>query len=150
MSTKKVKNVLFRTKIKGNGVVNFDSSEQKFMFNSTDLHNMKTRHDNVSFAKKKFYKEDDKLTYKLSISSDCLRHDIFKEDVLVQSPNVLNSKHVLYSFIASPASLLRGYLFANQTETLKRKGALTITDAEQTCNAVSYICLLYTSPSPRD
>ena len=139
MSTKKVKNVLFRTKIKGNGVVNFDSSEQRFMFSGTELHNMKTRHENTNYAKKKFNKDGDKLTYKLSISSDCLRHDLFKEDALVQSPNLINNEHVLYSFIASPASLLRGYLFADTTETLKRKGALTITDATQTCNAVSYI-----------
>lgn len=135
----KVKNVLFRTKIKGNGVVNFDSSDQRFMFNGTELHNMKTRHENTNYAKKKFSKEDDKLTYKLSISSDCLRHDLFKEDALVQSPNIINNEHVLYSFIASPSSLLRGYLFADTNETLKRKGALTITDATQTCNAVSYI-----------
>jgi len=136
---KKAKNILFRMKLKGNGVVNFDSSDQKFMFNGTNLVNMKTMHDNTSYAKKKFYRDGDKTSYKISISSDCIRHDIFKEDVLFQSPNVINNEHLLYSFIASPASIIRGYLFANETETLKRKGVLCITDAEQTCNAVSSI-----------
>ena len=136
---KKVKNILFRMKLKGNGIVNFDSSDQKFMFNGTNLTNMKTMHDNTSYAKKKFYRDGENTTYKISISSDCIRHDVFKDDVLFQSPNVINSEALLYSFIASPASLLRGYMFANDKETVKRKGALCITDAEQTCNAVSSI-----------
>ena len=136
---KKAKNILFRMKLKGNGIVNFDSSDQKFMYNGTNLNNMKTMHDNTSYAKKKFYRDGDKTSYNISISSDCIRHDVFKDDVLFQSPNVINNEHLLYSFIASPASIIRGYLFANEKETLKRKGALCITDAEQTCNAISSI-----------
>lgn len=135
----KVKNVIFRTKLIGSGIVNFDSSEQRFMYNGTKLNHMKTMHENTSYAKKNFYENGEDLSYKITISSDCLRHDIFKEDMPIQSPNILNHEHVLYSFIASPASIIRGYLFASKTETLKRKGALTITDAEQTCNAVSHI-----------
>jgi hypothetical protein len=135
----KAKNLLFRLKLRGNGIVNYDSSEQRFMFNGTDLNHMKTMHNNTSYAKKKFYKEGDSTTYKISISSDCLRHELFSEDVKFQSPNIINQEHLLYSFIASPASLLRGYLFADTKETLKRKGPLTITNAEQTCNAISHI-----------
>lgn len=100
---------------------------------------MKTIHDNTSYAKKRFYKDGDNLTYKLSISSDCLRHNIFERDIPTQSPNIIDNEALLYSFIASPAALLRGYLFADDKETLKRKGPLSITNAEQTCNAVSYI-----------
>jgi len=136
----KIKNVLFRAKLKGRGIVNFDSSDQKFVYNGSDMHHMKTLHDNTSYAKKKFYRdENNNLKYKISISSDCLRHDIFKDEIPFQSPNIINGDHILYSFIASPASLIRGYLFADTSETLKRGGALTITDAIQTCNAVSTI-----------
>ena len=137
--SKKVKNIKFSVKIKGNGIVNFDSSDQRFMFNGSDLQNMKTRYDNTNYSKKKFKLVNEKLTYKISISSNCLRHYLFKHDVLVQSPNVINNEHVLYSFIASPSSLLRGYLFADKKETLKRTGPLNITDAIQTCDAVSYL-----------
>lgn len=139
MKNKKVKNILFRINIEGNGIVNFDSSEQRFMYNGTNLTNMKTIHDNTSYAKKRFYKDGDNLTYKLSISSDCLRHNIFERDIPTQSPNIINNEALLYSFIASPSALLRGYLFADDKETLKRKGPLSITNAEQTCNALSYI-----------
>ncbi len=136
---KKAKNILFRMKLKGDGIVNFDSSDQKFMYNGTNLNHMKTIHNNTTYAKKKFYRDGDKTSFKISISSNCIRHDIFKDDVLFQSPNVINNEHLLYSFIATPASIIRGYLFANEKETLKRKGALCITDAEQTNNAISYI-----------
>jgi uncharacterized membrane-anchored protein len=88
---------------------------------------------------KKMYQEVDELKYKISISADCLRHEIFIDDVMAQSPNLINSPALLYSFIASPVGILRGYLFAETGETLKRKSPITIIDAQQTCNAVSYI-----------
>lgn len=136
---KTVKNILFRMNVKGNGIVNYDSSEQKWLYNGTNLNHMKTMHDNTSYAKKKVYGEQNNLKYKISISADCLRHEIFKDDVMFQSPNLINSPALLYSFIASPVGLLRGYLFAEQGEQLKRKSAITLIDAQQTCDAVSYI-----------
>lgn len=137
---KKVKNILFKLDLNGRGIVNFDSSEQRFIYHDTNLTNMKTKHNNTSYAKKRFYKNDnDGLDYKISISSDCLRHYIFEKNVKFQSPNIINHEMLLYSFIASPTALLRGYLFANDRETIKRKGPLSITNAEQTCGAVSSI-----------
>lgn len=136
---KTVKNILFKVKIKGNGIVNFDSSDQRWFYNGSNLNHMKTIHQNTSYAKKKFYGDANDLKYKISISSDCLRHEIFKEDVAFQSPNIINNPALLYSFIASPMGLLRGYMFAEQGEQLKRKSAITIIDAQQTCDAISYI-----------
>jgi len=135
----KVKNILFTADLIGNGVVNMDSNEQKWIFNGTDSH-LKSFHNNTSYAKKNFYTSPDgKLTYKLKISSDCLKKDMFKSDVLAQSPKITYEDAVFYSFIASPMSLIRGYMFANKKETLKRDGAITICDAEQTCTAVSFM-----------
>ena len=136
---KKVKNILFRMKVKGEGIVNFDSSEQSWAYNGTNLHRMKTNHKNTTYAKKKFYGKTDDLTYKLSISSDCMKHEVFSKDILFQSPNLINNEALLYSFIASPVSLLRGYLFADGSEPYKRKGVITMVDAEQTCDAISHI-----------
>jgi hypothetical protein len=139
MKNQKVKNILFKMKIKGNGIVNYDSSEQKWMINRTSLTHMKTRHDNTSFAKKRFYGTPEETTYKIIISSDCLRHDIFSGDAPFHSPNVMNQENLLTAFIASPASLLRGYMFAGKDVTYKRKSPFIITAAEQTNDAVSYI-----------
>ena len=135
---KKAKSILFRMNLKGQGVVNFDSNEQRFMWNQLKgkEHSM---HENVIFAKKNWYNENGELFYKLKISSDCLRHEIFKKDVPFQSPNIANSQDLLLAFIASPALIMRGYLFAGKDLTIKKDGAISITDAEQTNNAVSSI-----------
>jgi hypothetical protein len=139
MKTQKVKNILFKMKIKGNGIVNYDSSEQKKMIGRTNLSHMKTSYDNTSFAKKRFYGTPEDTTYKIIISSDCLRHDIFRADAPFHSPNVMNQESLLTAFIASPTSLLRGYMFAGKDVTYKRKSPFIITAAEQTNDAISYI-----------
>lgn len=135
----KVKNILFRMKLNGNGIVNYDSNEQKWVYNSLPtekLNHMKTRHENVSYAKKRFFGSGDDINSKIVISSDCLRHNIFIKESQTQSPNLIHNESLLYSFIASPSSLLRGYLFAKE-ETLKRSGALSICDALQSNDSVS-------------
>ena len=139
MKNQKVKNILFKMKIKGNGIVNYDSLEQKQMLNRTSLTHMKTMYKNTSYAKKRFYGTSEDTTYKIVISSDCLRHDIFRTDAPFQSPNVMNQESLLTAFIASPASLLRGYMFAGKEITYKRKSPFIITAAEQTNDAISYI-----------
>lgn len=137
---KNVKNIQFRMKLKGQGTVNFDSTDQKFMMNRVKGHAY-NRNDNVSYAKKKFFEDEDgNLTYKLSISSGCITHDIFKDEVPYQSNNVINSKPLLVSYLANPSSILRGYMFASRVgDNLKRKSAVTLVDAIQSNNSVSYI-----------
>lgn len=133
------KNILIKADLVGNGIVNMDSNDQKFIFNGTDSH-LKSFYNNTSYAKKNFYRDvNGKLTYKLKISSDCLKHDMYKNEVIAQSPKIAIEDSILYSYIASPMAITRGYLFANKKETVKRTGALTICDAEQTNNAVSQL-----------
>lgn len=136
---KKVKNILFKLDLNGRGIVNYDSTDQKFIYRGTNLKHMGSSFDNVNYSKKKLYGTLDNLSYKITISSNCLRHNIFVKDANIQSPNLIHNEMLLYSFIASPASLLRGYMFASEAETLKRTGALSIVDAQQTCNAISTI-----------
>lgn len=137
---KKVKNILFRVKLEGYGIVNYDSPEQKNFYYGTKINGFATRHDNINYAKKNFFKAGEDVQYKIKISSDCLRHEIFKEDFFVQIPNLIHEDGLLYSFIGSPAAMLRGYLFAETNKpTLKRKSAVTMTDAVQTCDAISII-----------
>lgn len=136
---KKVKNILFKIELEGNGIVNYDSGEQGFTVSKTDLGG-NTRHNNVSYAKKNFYEseEDGKLNYKIKIASDCLRKEIFARDMVAQTPNISHSESIILSYIASPVSLLRGYLFPSE-KTIKRKGAISMTDAEQTSNGKSFL-----------
>ena len=138
--TNDVKNVLLRLNIDGIGVVNYDSNDQKWIMNQVKNSEF-NKHNNVSYAKKNFYRdEEDSLSYKLKISSDCIRNAIFAQDMIAQSPNISHNDMVLNSFIGDPNSMIRGYMFAEKGKSaLKRKSALTICDAEQTCNAQSYI-----------
>ena len=140
----KVKSILFKAELEGHGIVNMDSGNQKFMFDSESKSHLnmgrEKQFENFSFAKKTFFKnEDGSLGYKIKISADCIKKDMFKDDVISQSPKISYEDGILYSYVASPMSLIRGYMFANKKETLKRKGALVICPAVQTCNAVSYM-----------
>lgn len=134
---KKTIGILFRMNIEGQGVVNNDSGEQKYTMKKMGLNYEK--YNNIMFAKRNFYGTEGNYSSKIKISSDCLRNAIFKGNLVAQSPNIQHNNAVLSSFIASPMSMLRGYLFADKDETVKRKGAITIVDAEQTNDAIAYL-----------
>lgn len=136
---KKVKGILFNFDLVGTGIVNFDNKDQRFQWNqlSGKPH---CKYDNVNFAKKNWYKDENgELTYKVKISSDCLRNAIFKTDFQCQSPNIADNELIFLIFLSSPASILRGYQFTTKVYPYKKKSTVTITDAEQTCDAVSNI-----------
>jgi hypothetical protein len=134
----KTKGIIFKLELEGEGIVNFDTVKQKWILNQYKG----TKHlvenlgnDNMSYAKKNFYKDGDDVSYKIKISSDCLRNDMFKNDVLAQTPSISHNPVLLHSYLASPSTLLRGYVFTDKSkDSIKRKSPITITDAEQTSN----------------
>jgi hypothetical protein len=135
-----VKNILFKMDLEGNGIVNRDSSDQKYVhiFNNTQLRPPFKSGDNLSYAKKNFYETaEGKMSWKLKISSDCLSHAIFGSDAVPYSSKVTLSPVLLYSYYFSAPLLVKGWMNATKSEQLKRKGALSLNDAEQTNNAVS-------------
>lgn len=139
---KKAKQILYRVKLKGQGIVNYDSNEQKHLFfGEKKLTIGHDSNENVSYSKKRWtILPDGTKQYKIAISSNCLTHGIFKDDVKFQSPNLISVPQLLYSFLASPTALMRGYLFADKSEdTLKRSSAALITDAIQTNDAASTV-----------
>ncbi len=142
-----LKRIAFRLNLKGQGIVNFSDNRQRWIFNNLKekdekgkdiIHTMSYHHNNVSYAKKSFLNE--KLDYKIMISSDCLRNAIFDRDYVAQSAVITHNKELLIAFLASPAAILRGFLLTeNDKDTPKRKSAFSIVDAIQTCNAKSYL-----------
>jgi len=135
------KTILFKLELEGRGIVNMDSNDQKYLASKTHLKSG-SGHNNVSYAKKDFYEDEDgKLKYRIKISRDTLMHDMYKNEIISQNPSILHHDALLYSYIGSPVSIVRGYMFANsnKNKSIKRKGAITFCDAEQTCNAVSNI-----------
>lgn len=140
----KIKNVKFEVELEGHGIVNYDSGDQKFLWNRESKAGNKNKFtsadNNNMYAKKHYFRgEDGSLDYKLKISSDCLRNAIFSGDAIVTNPKIMHHKVLLNSFIGSTLGLVRGYMFANKQETIKRKSPLTITSAIQTNNTESYM-----------
>lgn len=153
----KVKNILFRLEMKGRGVVNYDSSEQKWFMNAHC--GTKYSNDNLKLAKKAFTKMeevdeeqgddtskkkvvDTKAT--LKISSNCLRNAIYGSNY----PNALAlyNDAIFANFVTSPEMLMRGYMVTSrmgQSDDIKqsytKKSPLTITDALETSGAVPYL-----------
>lgn len=114
---------------KGNGCVNFDAGEQKFELMGMGLLKGKVN-DNKSYAKKVYYKDaNGNTTFLYKVSSECVRHAIFSENMPYQSPTITAVPQVLYNALAMPSMLTRGYMIANKNFALKRKSPLTITDA---------------------
>lgn len=144
---KKAKRIDFRVQLTGEGIVNYDSKDQKWIFNNhktetTPVHRLSCKFDNVSYAKKNFYIDDNgELTYKIKLSNGFLANEMFNEDCVAQHPNILmQHEHLLYHYLASPSSIIRGYLFPiEHSNSINRKSAFSLPEVEQTCNAISYL-----------
>lgn len=153
-----LKSILFKGTIKGNGIVNYDSKDQKWMLKKYkyDEWGNALKFDNIKIAKHALVKtgndENGKAQYdvRLKISSNCLRNAIFQEDHPFQNSMILHSTKLLNRSIASVAGLLRGYMFEQEGFTgLKRKSPVIITDAEQTAGELSTIDVHSTSGAKR-
>jgi hypothetical protein len=140
----KVKQVKFKVQLEGNGISNFDSGEQKYLWNRESKAGFKNKFtsadNNNKYAKKVYFRnEDGSLGYKVKLSSDALRNAIFSGDAVATNPSISHHSALLNSFIGSPLGLIRGYMFTTKTNALRRGSALTITSAAQTNNAESYM-----------
>lgn len=144
------KQILFKLKLQGNGVVNFDSKEQKYMLYKTDNGPAYEvlKNDNGKFAKKSFVqigeKEDGTPLFhsRLKISSNCLRHAIFEKDspITLSQALVTQNDELFAFFVSSFLGLTRGYMITNQQkQSFIRASALTITSAEETSGATPHL-----------
>jgi hypothetical protein len=143
---RKAKAIHLRVRVKGIGVVNFDHNNQKYMYYGNKIFNFFSKENNVSYAKKVFFRGEDEngklivKNYLLKISSHCLKHAIFETDIPYQSSNIVHDKNIFYQHLGSPAAILRGYLFTIRNgSAFKRKSPITLSDAIQTCDALSTI-----------
>lgn len=141
-----MKTVLLKLKLKGKGLVNYDSSDQKYVIKKHNITNLIPNYNsdkNVAYAKKTFYYENiddnDVLKYKNIISSAALKKAIYCDDVIVSSTIPLHYPEIYAPLIATPTMLMRGYLFAKSEQTIKNKSKLTLTSAAQTNDGMSYL-----------
>lgn len=111
----------------GNGCVNYDSNDQKYILNKYKFCN--AQNENNKLGKKCFSK--DEKTYKYKVSSECLRHYCFFDEIEFENSKISYLPTILYNAIASPAFLLKGYVFT-VPKSIKKKSPLTLTDAVET------------------
>jgi hypothetical protein len=140
----KVHEVNFEFGMRGNEIVNFDSGDQKFLWNKESKNGNKNKFSSIdnnnSYAKKTYFRNNNgELDYKIKISTESLKYGIFNEDSIAINPSIQHHKSLLNQFIGSTLGLTRGYMFASNKETLTRTSPLMMTPAYQTNNAESYM-----------
>lgn len=128
-----VKSIRFDANFEGTGCVNFDETSQKwFLIAAGMLKGDGATHDNNLFAKKVFYTEENgSYGFNYKVSSECVRHGIFNDSMPYQNPSLQNIPTVLYSAIAHPDMITRGYMITRgKTENaLRKKSIFAISDA---------------------
>jgi len=150
----KILAVKFRTTLNGHGVVNYDSTDQKFFINGHCAGN--AFNDNQTFAKKEFYglhqsheayieavekyaeengvsideakKKVPEFGYNLKISYNCIRHAIFG-GTCDADPMIWNFPAAACNFIANPLGYSRGYMCADKNMSFGKKSCFNLTDA---------------------
>ena len=137
--------ILFKLRLGGNGIVNFDSIEQKRFLKKYGDWNDAFRNDNLKFCKKSFElidngEECEKLKFKVKIDSACLRYNIFKDYCSINNPKVTIDDKTLATYVASRVGIIRGYLFQNKDNiSVKRESCLSITSAVDLTNQYPYM-----------
>jgi len=140
MTDKKIKRIAIKVEASGNGIINFDSNDQKYIWNKVPKNQkVNPKYNNVSFSKKDWYGKGDDFDYKIKISGECIKNAMFKDDVHSFSPSLQYNSNLFMTYLTSESIVSRGYLFANDKESIKRKGTLCLTSFTQTNNAVSTI-----------
>lgn len=133
-----VKSIEFDVYFEGKGCVNYDGDEQKNTLINLGLLKGKNMYaKNKKFAKKVFEplesnpdnENSPKAKFKYKVSSDCLRHAMYKDEMEFMNPSISYIPSILFNAIAQPSMIERGYMFASSNSTIRKKSVFTITDA---------------------
>lgn len=142
----KTKEILFKLNLKGNGIVNFDDTAQKYFLSKNCQWQENYKNDNLKFSKKTFYKGKDNdgneiTKYKVKIDSTCLRHALFEKDCKISNPKVMNNNDDLFAYyVSSIVGIVRGFMFTNKKDIgFARSSAVTITSAIENSGAIPYM-----------
>lgn len=128
-----VKSINFKVFFNGKGCVNYDHKGQKFTLFAKNLIKGKVN-DNVKFAKKIFedFKTEDgetKSRFKYKVSTDCLRNNMFKEEMQFANSAIGNLSYIRYNAIATPAMIERGYMFPDTEQSIRKSSVFFLSPA---------------------
>lgn len=158
-----VKNIIVKGKLRGNGIVNYDSADyQKDIvarrtefLKGINVSSNGSKVSNIKLAKKCFYgtgeydeKGNEIIDYLVQISRDCLGYNIFGHPT---NPVLCHNELAMVSAALSPVELMKGYLRTVRSTKAKesineknedaftRKSAITIVKAMQCNDAKTYM-----------
>ena len=131
--SKKLTTIRIQCTFKGQGVVNFDSTDQKYVM--LDTHTINLPRDNNGKVRGNL--KPGKATYQMNadgqytripkVSSQCIRQAIF---CMKHNPNIMHSPVLFNDWISSKAALILGWMFTSDKKgAAKRKSPFTVTDA---------------------
>lgn len=137
----KVKRINFEAFFDGYGCVNTDSTEQIHFLTAVGIVSKEDGSfykngkpfKNLTFAKRNVrINEDGKPEFHIIVSNECIKHQMFEKTMPCMSPILMTEPRVLYTALAHPDSIIRGYLETQRgTIVLKKTSPVTITDAEE-------------------
>lgn len=144
---KKVNKIFLKLEIEGKGLVNYNGDRPPKRFLGQMYHEGKVVKAG-SFGKEHVYlseikdKDGNKKVIEIPkkiISSNLIRKEIVGDENYVNAHKLSEIPKLRIAFISQDNTIARGFMFAGRSQTFKRKGAITVTDAEQTSDTVTSI-----------
>lgn len=149
MENGKIKTIVFKMVLEGRGIVNYDGNDNnmKEFLNQRCGYGLDEKNNNFKFAKKTFIKKDNydeldgknDLEYKVKISSNLLRHDMFYGDSEMKTPKINLIPSMVCHYATSVEGLLRGFCILLENESTIKSSALSISEAIQTNNSMPHM-----------
>ena len=146
----KVNKITVLLEIEGQGLVNYNGSKvPKRFFNDMYDDVKKKLNDNGSFGKENSYYSEsvDKeglkkqtIIAKKVISSNLLRKCICGDENSVNADKLMSNPKLRVAHLSQDNVIIRGFAsLGKDTTTLKRKGAITVTNAEQISDTITWL-----------
>jgi hypothetical protein len=144
---RKINKIQLLVELKGKGLVNYNGNKVPKRFKNEMYFNGKVT-TNGSFAKENLYREikiDENGVEKIIeipkkiVSSNLIRKTICGDENLVNADKLINIPKLRTTLLSQDNVIVRGFTAIKNDNNLKRKSALTVTDAEQTSNTITWL-----------
>lgn len=144
---RKINKISLVVSLEGQGLVNYNGNNPPKRFIPQMMHNGQVAQTG-SFGKENVYSHtiidadgNNKVVQvgKKVISSNLLRKEILGDENSVNSDKLISNDKLRVALLSQDNVLARGFMSAGRSLTLKRKSGVTVLDAEQTSDTVTWL-----------
>lgn len=145
--SKKVNKIQLKLTLEGRGLVNYNGNEVPSRF-VRQMHSNGKINNNGTFAKENIYKkiiideegnEKSVDIPKKIISSNLLRKMICGDENLVNADKLVSIPKLRVALLSQDNTIIRGFAVMNRSTNLKRKSAISVSDAEQISDTATWL-----------